>query len=825
MRIIIVFTIIFLLSIGVLGGCIFSNKENTSLSIDTFRVIPSVIMKGGTAIIIWNVTGATSLTIDNGIGNVGAVGSREIKPNVTTIYTLTVSNGTSTREAEVQITVTTALENTSAVSGRILSDLYLLNPIYNASVVIDGKPAEIYGTTYLALNVSVGKVMVKGYDNSGQSVNETVAVEPLIVSSADLIFPANAEGTPPEVTTSSTSLRLSWENGMSINLNLNGDEIQGIGEVTMNGIPLRKNTSAAQLTIEKIKNDAFVNIPYEKWRFINYETKGKVAVIHSELTTSDGNVKVDWIFTPWEISVENIHYVGFGYRFSISSPMNISTLGFSCSWELNANIVGKTLLTRRQATDWERVCTKSDGFNIKTNYLLGQSQPPDYQFDDSGALASYIWPPGEVGNTLQKDNGADQLWFSDEYSFGETTQAETPFRVILYAEPSGIDEYTYLFDQISQNYRDFYGIQEVEPLPTVLTRNYLQAQPGDPYPYENVTNNILPEFATHNFKHVNILSVWTSNGRIGSPYDGNRLATQSIDVYPDDVNSLIYFINKTHALGMKLSVWLSMCYSKDSPFIPVDEWKTVDVNGKIPSPPSQDTYVMSYRSGYLSYALEQLPIIMNDFGFNGIWHDSFTQGLSIDYSNNRFQPPIDQQMQFVSATQRMGYSPFLESIGPFGLTAVGSVQVTPPSSPHGERDMNAAFGGKEYLAYKTAFTLWHVDDYHPMQINYYKFLANKACPMINYAYLSATEKDNVSQANKDFNAVSSYMDIRHVLSNDNGIIWFNNEDNTQVLFAFKAFSYDISENMHQVYGVTSNSNMEIMNGSITTEPYHTYRIQ
>jgi hypothetical protein len=57
---------------------------------------PSTITPKGTAALNWNVIGATSVTIDQGIGSVPFSGSRPLSPDVTTTYTVTAyySGGT-----------------------------------------------------------------------------------------------------------------------------------------------------------------------------------------------------------------------------------------------------------------------------------------------------------------------------------------------------------------------------------------------------------------------------------------------------------------------------------------------------------------------------------------------------------------------------------------------------------------------------------------------------------------------------------------------------------------------------------------------------------
>ena len=154
------------------------------------------------------------------------------------------------------------------MSGRILYDDILLKPVYNASVLVNGKPADIYGTTYLAFNVPTGEVIVEAHDSERQTTKETLTVEPGVVNSVDLILPGGEEGTPPDVTPTSDYLQFRWDNGLSLQLNLKNNEILGIGEIKINETPLRKPSLTGVPTIEKIENGKFVGIKNEKCEFI-----------------------------------------------------------------------------------------------------------------------------------------------------------------------------------------------------------------------------------------------------------------------------------------------------------------------------------------------------------------------------------------------------------------------------------------------------------------------------------------------------------------------------------------------------------------------------
>lgn len=57
-----------------------------------FNVDPNTIAVGSLATLHWDVTGATSVSIDQGIGNVSPVGSKVVYPYNTTTYTLTASS-------------------------------------------------------------------------------------------------------------------------------------------------------------------------------------------------------------------------------------------------------------------------------------------------------------------------------------------------------------------------------------------------------------------------------------------------------------------------------------------------------------------------------------------------------------------------------------------------------------------------------------------------------------------------------------------------------------------------------------------------------------
>ncbi len=76
------------------------------IHITSFQVTPSSITAGQTALLEWNVTGATAVAINNGLGGQSQYGSIEVKPDQTTTYILSANNGSRSSQSTVILTVT-----------------------------------------------------------------------------------------------------------------------------------------------------------------------------------------------------------------------------------------------------------------------------------------------------------------------------------------------------------------------------------------------------------------------------------------------------------------------------------------------------------------------------------------------------------------------------------------------------------------------------------------------------------------------------------------------------------------------------------------------
>ena len=84
------------------------SPSNAPPTISSFTGAPLTITPGQQVTLNWNVAGATTIAIDNGVGNVTSLSSITLTPAVTTKYTLTASNTNGNSTASITITVNTA---------------------------------------------------------------------------------------------------------------------------------------------------------------------------------------------------------------------------------------------------------------------------------------------------------------------------------------------------------------------------------------------------------------------------------------------------------------------------------------------------------------------------------------------------------------------------------------------------------------------------------------------------------------------------------------------------------------------------------------------
>jgi len=103
-----------------------------------FTASPESIMEGEMSILSWNVSHATAVHIDHGIGTVSAIGTIEIFPEATTTYTITATNldGTKTASCTVEILNWAVLEYSTIPANPIFTYYPLLGGTFSDFTII-----------------------------------------------------------------------------------------------------------------------------------------------------------------------------------------------------------------------------------------------------------------------------------------------------------------------------------------------------------------------------------------------------------------------------------------------------------------------------------------------------------------------------------------------------------------------------------------------------------------------------------------------------------------------------------------------------------------
>ncbi len=161
-------------------------------SIVNFSATPGTITPGQTSTLQWNVTGATAVSIDQGIGKVDIAGTRVVTLPVTTTYTLSASNAAGSVSKSVAITVGQA--------GPPSINSFSADPDTIVTGATSNLQWDITGATTISISPGVGPVPA-----SGTRVVHPVATTTYTLTAANSNGSVNA---PAMITvTSSTGLK------------------------------------------------------------------------------------------------------------------------------------------------------------------------------------------------------------------------------------------------------------------------------------------------------------------------------------------------------------------------------------------------------------------------------------------------------------------------------------------------------------------------------------------------------------------------------------------------------------------------------------------
>jgi hypothetical protein len=115
---------------------------------------PIEIDSGKTTTLEWKVAGATSVTIDNGIGKVSNKGSRTVRPKTSTNYTLTAVNSSGSINQVVTILVYSASATSPYIEGAPVIETFDVSP----DIVPRGQSSTLHWNVTGATSVHINNL-------------------------------------------------------------------------------------------------------------------------------------------------------------------------------------------------------------------------------------------------------------------------------------------------------------------------------------------------------------------------------------------------------------------------------------------------------------------------------------------------------------------------------------------------------------------------------------------------------------------------------------------------------------------------------------------
>jgi hypothetical protein len=138
----------------------------TKPAVIRFAASPANINSGQSSLLSWTTTGASTVTINNGVGSVAVNGSQNVSPTTTTTYTLTATGSDGVTSVTAAVTVTVA---GTAAPVQILT--FTANPAYSPAA---GAPVVLTWTTQNATSAIITGTGAPG----SVAVNGTATVNP-----------------------------------------------------------------------------------------------------------------------------------------------------------------------------------------------------------------------------------------------------------------------------------------------------------------------------------------------------------------------------------------------------------------------------------------------------------------------------------------------------------------------------------------------------------------------------------------------------------------------------------------------------------------------
>lgn len=305
-----------------------TSPTNPAPVITSFTATPSVITAGQSATLSWNVSGATSLSIDNGIGSVAATALKSVTPAQTTTYKLTATNSSGSTTATITVTVNTIARDTQpptapAVTSTVARSANQVDLAWSASTdnvgvagyqILRGGAvlASVPGSTlsYSDKSVSASSIytyLVKAYDAAGNysaPSNWGLVFTPASTTPTVQTPSVSSFAATPSTITAGQSATLTWSVSGATSLSIDN----GVGSIagTSSKVVAPAKTTAYKLTATNSAGSVTATVTVTVNAMALDTQPPSVPVLVSVSATGPNQVDL-----AWSASLDNVGVAGY----------------------------------------------------------------------------------------------------------------------------------------------------------------------------------------------------------------------------------------------------------------------------------------------------------------------------------------------------------------------------------------------------------------------------------------------------------------------------------------------------------------------------------
>ncbi len=543
--------------------------------------------------------------------------------------------------------------------------------------------------------------------------------------------------------------------------------------------------------------------------------------LHLRLVAADGSAdELEWRLWPERTRLVDLDAVGFGYSFAATSATRtFHGLTDRTVWGLAGTADGLTVETQ-QTYALENVFTptRAGGSVGEGGLRFVHADPFDFQTGPEGSLVTYFERPGFVNKQPAATPWGVRVL--DEFRLPWGRRIETGAKVVVFTTGRGPDAWSAARDTAYEIVRAAYGIHRETPLPMVnVSRLQYDVRPESQTELKRVADEWVPEFKTLGFRRIYLGPLW--EGIVCGP-DRLEIAGKF-----GGEAALKYLCDAAHGAGLQVIEWLcpAHLWSESSIFKAHPEYELKGPNGR---PPTQYCWPtlrgVDLTTPHWDYYLKSVSGIHDRTGLDGLWLDSYCSFTHfIETADPQF--PLrqgDALWRLHGALHKLGLVTYVEGCACYGIKSNGlPANMDDPESPVFP-DPNTFYDTSPYTG------PWYPEaekaqaKYLGSEDHYYRYLANKSCVFIYYDAVRDVPGalDRIGQANRDYDAVVSYLERRVVLPDDRGIQW-NCNGKPKVLFTFQDFELRLP-NLSQAIDVTTGRKLSGLHGTLRAEKGHTY---